>query len=170
MRKFSSIAVLVVAMAVVLASTASGSGRWGTATGTFTVLSENYTPIGTVGDDSFFNGVLTLAYEGGLTGPAADSETFVISSDGTFAGRGVEVCTGCTIAGRTGDFAAVFTLSGGPSFMQFSGTLKFICGSGGLAGLRGGGHFVGTDAGNTYSYRYRFGKGHDDEERCATAR
>lgn len=157
MRKLLFSLAVIVAMVVGLAGPAV-SARPETATGSFTLLSESYTFLGTVGSDTYFDGVLTLAYEGGLTGFASDGETFVVHSDGTFEGRGIEVCTACTIGGRTGDFVAAFDVAGGPSFTDFSGTLTFLCGAGGLAGLRGGGHFVGTAAGNTYSYRYRFEK------------
>lgn len=154
MRKVVSCFALVVAV-VALAQPAAAS-QPATAKGAFALLSEEYTFLRAADGNLFFAGVLSLAYVGDISGRAVDTETFVVHSDGTFNVHGTEVCTACTIGGRTGDFKAVFVLTGGPSFTQYTGHLTFVCGTGGLAGLHGGGAFESTDAGATYSYRYHF--------------
>lgn len=162
MRKVVSCFALVVAV-IGLAQPAAASPP-ATATGTFALVGEDYTFLRAADGNAFFAGVLSLAYAGDITGSAVDTETFVVHPDGTFNVHGTEVCTSCTIGGRTGDFKAVFVLTGGPSFTQYTGHLTFVCGTGGLAGLHGGGTFIGTDAGSTYSYRYQFAD--DGAGRC----
>lgn len=153
MRKFvlSAAAVMAVFAGFSLPGAASLPA---TATGTFTILSEDFTFVRAADGNSFFAGSLSILYAGGLTGPATDTESFVVYRDGTFRGHGIEVCSSCTIGGRTGGFTAVFEFSGGPDFTEFAGRLTLIRGTGGLAGLHGGGTFQGTGGVNTYSYRY----------------
>jgi hypothetical protein len=79
----------------------------------------------------------------------------VVHADGSVSGFGSETCHSCTIGGRTGSFTAVFASRS--SGAGISGRETFVRGTGGLAGLHGGGTFEGTPAGNTYSYAYRFG-------------
>ncbi len=155
MRKFvlSAAAVMAVFASFALPGAASPPA---TATGTFMVLSEDFAFVRAADGNIFLAGSLSIRYAGGLTGPATDTESFVIYKDGTFRGHGIEVCSSCTIGGRTGGFTAVFEFSGGPEFTEFTGRLTFIRGTGGLAGLHGGGTFQGTGGVNTYAYSYRF--------------
>jgi hypothetical protein len=59
------------------------------------------------------------------------------------------------LGGRTGGFTDVVRFTAvGPSF---TGTLTSISGTGGLAGLHGGGSFQGNLNVGTYSISYQFG-------------
>jgi hypothetical protein len=96
-------------------------------------------------------------YIGGLVGAATDTYTFsFVLANGSGAGHGTEVCNSCTIGGRTGGYTAVFNFRVPAGGGNFTGTETFIHGTGGLAGLRGGGSFQGNGAVNTYSYTYHF--------------
>jgi hypothetical protein len=98
--------------AVVLAIPAQASAPV-VATGTFTILTDDLTPIHTTASDTtFYSEVLTLRYAGDLSGSATDTNTFVQRADGSFQGHGTEVCSGCSLAGRVGDFTATFNLQG----------------------------------------------------------
>jgi hypothetical protein len=125
-----------------------------TATGTLSIATDTFTTIRIAGGNSFFAEVATGAYSGDLTGPYIDIDTFVLHKDGSFDAHGTEVCTACTIGGRTGSFTSAFEYSG--SGAQFEGHLTFTGGTGELAGLRGEGTFQGDGIDNTYSYRYDF--------------
>lgn len=125
------------------------------ASGAFTFGSDTFTPLRTADGNTFFTEDATLVYTGDLTGPASDTATTLVYSDGSFSSHGTEVCTACILAGRTGDFTAVFTLAGSPTG-QYAGHETFVRGTGGLAGLHGGGTFQGNGTANTYSYHYFF--------------
>ncbi len=159
MRRIASTATLVSALLLGFATPAAADQPV-TASGPFTTLSDNLTLIRIADGNTFFAETLTLAYAGDLTGPAVDTDTLLVLKNGTFSSHGTEVCTACTLAGITGDFSAVFTLTGftpdGFVHFQYSGHLTFVGGAGGLAGLRGQGTFQGTELGNTYSYNYSF--------------
>jgi hypothetical protein len=127
-----------------------------TATGSFMFLTDTYTPIRTAGCVTFANEAATIVYtSGGLTGPASDTDLSITYCDGSFAGvHGIEVCSGCTLDNRTGDFTAEFVYRG--SGANYTGTFTVISASGGLAGLHLQGTFQGDPSGNTYSYNYHF--------------
>jgi hypothetical protein len=93
----------------------------------------------------------TPLYSGGLNGIAVDDYALIVRADGSVTGQGTETCSACTIGGRTGDYTATFALRG--TTAHVSGRLTFQSGSGGLAGLHGGGTFEG---GVTGSYAYDF--------------
>jgi len=126
------------------------------ATGSFTILTDTFTPIRTAGCVSFANEAATLVYTSGpLTGPAADTDLSITYCDGSFAGvHGIEVCSACTLDGRTGDFTAEFVYSG--SGTNASGSFTVLSATGGLAGLHLQGTFLDFANGNTYSYNYHF--------------
>jgi hypothetical protein len=130
--------------------------------GTFAINTDKLTATHTRANGTVFSSeVLTLTYTGAgpadLSGPATDTDVFVMRADGSFFGYGTEVCTGCSLAGRVGDFTARFNLqataTGTPSHGGTGGHLTFISGSGGLTGLHGQGTFTGA---LTYSYAYSF--------------
>jgi len=126
-----------------------------TATGSITFLSDTFTPIRTSGCVTFANEAATLVYAGDLTGNASDTDLSITYCDGSFAGvHGIEVCSACTLDGRTGDFTAEFVYKG--SGANYAGTFTVLNASGGLAGLRLQGTFEGDASGNTYSYNYHF--------------
>ena len=130
-----------------------------TATGTFGINLISSTSR-TVGNISFYYLVSTVPYFGGLTGTATDRETDIVDSNGSFVGYGTEVCTSCTLGGRTGAYTALYTIAGLNYFttaLPYEGYLTFTGGTGGLAGLHGGGTF-GGNASNpaVYSYNYSF--------------
>lgn len=148
------------ALAAALGFGAAGAARADqpTATGTWNLLYRTRTLTGTAGGNQFFDVVESPAYVGGLTGVAVDTYALTVHSDGSVNGQGTEVCTGCTIGGRTGDYTATFSFSAHGS--RLVSQLTFQGGSGGLAGLHGGGSFVVTHTtpvvGGTYAYDYHF--------------
>lgn len=144
---------MALTVSAALAIPAAADSR-GTAVGALTFLSDTQTPIGHAGDNLFLHEVASISYTGGLKGIADATDTLVVHSDGTVSGYGTETCQSCTIGGRTGSFTAVFAFHG--SATGITGTEIFVRGTGGLAGLHGGGPFQGGPAGNTYSYDYRF--------------
>ena len=144
---------MALAISGALAMPAAAHGG-GTATGAFTFLSDTKTPIGQSGGNVFIHEVASISYTGGLTGIADAGDVLVVHSDGSVSGYGTETCHSCMIGGRTGSFTAVFAFH--TTSTGIEGNEIFVSGSGGLAGLHGGGPFQGGPAGNTYSYDYRF--------------
>ena len=126
----------------------------GTATGAFEFLTDTKTPIGQAGGTQFIHEVASISYTGDLAGIAKATDLLIVHSDGSVSGYGTETCHSCTIGGRTGSFTAVFAFHSTSTGIE--GNEIFVRGSGGLAGLHGGGPFQGGPAGNTYAYDYRF--------------
>jgi hypothetical protein len=145
--------VAVAAMAAVSATPVAARPP-AVATGTFTFLSDTLSPIRSADGNIFLGEVASISYAGDLTGVVVATDTLLVHSDGSVDGHGTEVCSSCTIGGRTGSLTAVFAfhVSGG----QLTGTETFTSAAGGLSGLRGGGTFEGNGAVNTYSYSYHF--------------
>jgi hypothetical protein len=136
-----------------------------TTTGTFGFVPITSTLIRTVGDISIFSSRYQTPYFGttplDLTGPAINTETDIVHSDGSFDNHGTEVCTPCTLGGRAGGFTAVYEFTGSNWYTNggypYQGHLTFTGGSGGLAGLHGGGTFGGTITNpGFYAYSYWF--------------
>jgi hypothetical protein len=151
--------LLVVLALFALPGLGAGSAAAGpsvTVTGSFTILSDTFTPIRNAGCVAFASEASTLMYTtGGLIGPAADSDLSITYCDGSFAGvHGIEICSACTLDGRTGDFTAEFVYKG--SATSYSGSLTVLKATGGLAGLHLQGTFQGDASGNSYSYSYHF--------------
>jgi hypothetical protein len=121
------------------------------ASGSYTFVQTSSTHIRTTGGDSFDLQVFSLTSVGGLTGVATDTQTAVTHADGSIDATGTEVCSSCTIGGRTGSYIAAYSLTASVSGVV-AGHLMFTSGSGGLAGLHGDGTFTA----DTYSYNYRF--------------
>jgi hypothetical protein len=132
--------------------------------GTFTFVTDTLTPIRQADGKTYLHEDATIAYTGAITGVVTATDTIVVHSDGSVEGRGSEVCSSCTIGGRSGSFSAVFHFSGTGG--QVSGRELFTGGSGGLAGLRGGGSFAAGPAGNSYAYAVRFARpcGRDEDD------
>jgi Protein of unknown function (DUF3224) len=142
---------LAVSAAIVMPAAAH---RAATATGAFTFASDTKTPIGQAGGDNFIHEVASIAYTGGLAGIAHADNIVIVHSDGSVSGYGTETCQSCRLGGRTGSFTALFAFHSTSTGIE--GNEVFVGGSGGLAGLHGGGPFQGGPGGNTYSYDYRF--------------
>ena len=145
----SSTTVVVVALAG-CASPASASPQ-AVASGSFTSVQTSKTHIRTAGGDSFDLLVESVTSVGGLTGVATDTFTAATHAGGSWNADGSEVCSSCTIGGRTGSYIAAFSLTVSVAGV-LAGHLTFTSGSGGLAGLHG----EGTFGAGTYSYKYRF--------------
>ena len=145
----SSTTVVVVALAG-CASPAPASAS-AVASGSYTFVQTSKTHIRTAGGDSVDLLVFSVTSVGGLTGVATDTFTAATHADGSMDANGTEVCSSCTIAGRTGSYIAAFSLTVSVAGV-LAGHLTFTSGSGGLAGLHG----EGTFAARTYSYNYRF--------------
>ena len=123
----------------------------GVASGSFTSAQTSKTHIRTTGGDSFDLRVSSETYVGGVTGVTTGTSTDVTHADGSVNGDGTEVCSSCTIGGRTGSYIAAYSFTVSVAGV-LAGHLTFTSGSGGLAGLQG----EGTFAAGTYSYNYRF--------------
>jgi hypothetical protein len=121
------------------------------ASGSFTSVQTSKTHIRTTGGDSFDLRLSSETYVGGVTGVATSTSTDVTHADGSVNGGGTEVCSSCTIGGRTGSYIAAYSFTLSVAGV-LAGHLTFTSGSGGLAGLQGEGTFTA----GTYSYNYRF--------------
>ncbi len=127
-----------------------------TATGDFNdVVSDHYTDIGTFGNVFVQREDLVFNYAGDITGTATDVNYLFEYPDGSFDSFAEEVCTNCTIDGRTGSFTARYVIIGN-SFTDYTGYLVFTGGTGGLSGLRGYGTFGYNGVTTFYTYHYYF--------------
>jgi len=157
MRRLALASILVVVL-VGFATGPAAASPPKTASGTFSFLSDAFTPIRNAGANSFWLEQASRSYDGDLVGVASDVDVFVARGD-HFRAHGTETCTDCTIGGRgPGDFTAVFTYEGASNATGFtySGHLTFLGGTGGLSGLHGQGTFSGNEADSTYAYSYFF--------------
>ena len=129
-----------------------------TATGDFNdIVSDVYTDVGYIGDVFVQREDLVFNYAGDITGTATDVNYLFYNPDGSFNSAATEVCTGCTIGGRTGSFTARYVIQGN-SFSDYTGYLVFTGGTGGLAGLRGFGTFGYDGVTTFYTYYYTFAR------------
>ena len=145
----SSTAVVVAALAG-CASPAPASPS-AVASGSYTFVQTSKTHVRTAGGDSFDLFVASVTSVGGVTGVATDTLTAATHADGSVNAHGTEVCSSCTIGGRTGSYIAAYSFTVSVAGV-LAGHLTFTSGSGGLAGLHGEGTFTA----DTFSYNYRF--------------
>ena len=152
--RYGLAAALAAASVVVVGEPASAHPA--SAGGAFVVLSDTQTVVGQAAGNLVIAEVITLDYvTGPLQGSATDSDTFVVHADGSFEGRGLEVCNGCVVGSSApGDFLAGFTFRGAGD--NYSGHLEVMSAAGGLSGLHGGGAFAGVISTNVNSYDYHF--------------
>jgi hypothetical protein len=162
MRKFMSAIAVVATLLIGFAPHAAASTPV-TATGAFGYSLVSQTLIRTAGTNTvFYATVASVPYSGDLTGPATDTEIDIVHSDGSFTTHGTEVCiAGCMLGGRTGGYTSVYEFTGSNWYTNggypYQGHLTFTGGTGGLAGLHGGGTFGGTLAiPSFYTYTYSF--------------
>ena len=160
MGKLSVSTVVVLVLGTALAAPASAEPP-ATASGSFLEIAGGSTVTMAAGGNLFLSGFDTGVYTGGLSGTANDVWTAVLHADGSFETKGTETCAVCTIGAGTGSFSAEWVFKGaylpdgtGP----FAGTLVFNSGTGGLAGIHGGGKFAGDAVAGTetYSFNYLF--------------
>jgi hypothetical protein len=151
MRQFVVVSALLVVLTSVVA-TQAGATQPATATGSFSFLSDTLTPLRSNGCNTTFTEDFAALNTGGLSGVQTGSGVLVVHCDGTIWAHGTEVCSACTIGGKTGDFTDVYTVR--ISGANVSGTVAIVGGSatGGLAGL----HLQGTFGPGTYAYDYHF--------------
>ena len=152
----STDALLVAGVAVAAPASAGPSA---TASGSFLEITGAATITKAAGGNLFYSGSDTGVYPGGLSGTVSDAWTSVLHKDGSFQTKGTETCPVCTIGSRTGSFSArsVFTgayLSDGTG--PYAGRLGFTSGTGGLAGLHGGGNVAGDAAAGTQTYSFTY--------------
>jgi hypothetical protein len=147
--KAIAILAALVAMTSIVASSA-GASQPVTAVGSFSFLTDTLTPIRSAGCNNFFTEDSTVLNTGGVSGVTTGSGVLVVHCDGTIEGKGTEVCSACTIDGKTGDFTDAYTVK--ISGATVSGTVVVLSATGGLAGL----HLQGTFGAGTYSYNYHF--------------
>jgi hypothetical protein len=150
MRTFLAVPVLAVALFVGVAAPARASS--GHASGTFSFVSDDLEFRGTLGANLVFSEIAVITYAGNLSGTATDTDVFILHPDGSYEAHGTETCALCTLAGKHGSYTSTFIFSGLGS--NYRGALTFTGGTGGLAGIHGGGPFQGDENGNTYSYAY----------------
>ena len=152
-----SLAALTLSLALFNPLQANADARFRTANGSFaTTISDNYTYLGTNGGDTYYREDLVFQYGGDMVGTATDVNYIVVHADDTFESFATEVCTGCTLGGKTGSFTAVYYIKGTSfSNYDYTGYFAFTGGSGGLSGLNGYGTFTG-EPDFSYSYQYRF--------------
>ena len=98
-----------------------------------------------------FSAVDVVAFSGGVSGTAIDTYTFTVHPDGSTTSQGIETCSTCTIGGKTGGYAEVFSFTATPNFATFEGSFAVLRGTGGLSGLRGEGTFQGGAAATGFS-------------------
>ncbi len=115
---------------------------------------DTQTFLGMVGNDSLYFDITPGTFYGGITGKFVDQFYTRVRPDGSFTGYGTEVCTDCSIGGKTGTFYARFTFAGNSA--GFSGKQFFTKGTGGLKGLHGGGTFQTGAVGNDYVFSFSF--------------
>jgi hypothetical protein len=158
MRRIVSGVALVAALVAGVAHPAAASTKV-TATGSFGLNLLSIT-VTSAGQNTLADLVGQIPYSGDLSGLSDNTESDVAHSDGSYHGHGTNSCTACTLGGRAGGFTAVYEITGSNYFTTqapFQGHLTFTGGTGGLAGLHGGGTFQGDASGNTsYSYTYFF--------------
>jgi hypothetical protein len=157
MRKLVLSIPVLAAGLVVFASTA-GAGPPASATGTWALTAPpTVTDIRTAGGNTFITQTVYFDYAGDITGSAVVEATVHVKSDGSATAYGSLVCTGCTIAGRTGNFATGGWVNQISTTGQVRGLLSVV-GTGGLAGLQAVDHFEGSTitGTGTYSFSYHF--------------
>jgi hypothetical protein len=161
MRKIAIASLLALILMVGAAQPAYASSA-GTVSGTYTFSNGPVTLVQTLGDGSkLYSTVTTIHYTGQLSGTSTFTNSFIIFTAATSAlfggltacGAGTEICTDCVLAGISGSYraSAIYEYLGA----NFRGVLFFNSGTGGLAGITGGGPFQGTRVTNSYSYQYR---------------
>lgn len=145
-------ALLVIASSAGAGPPATATGTWDCRTSVFTLLS-----LRTAGDNTILSfSAAPCVNAGDVTGTFTTFGTEIRKSDGSRTFHGGIVCTGCTFAGRTGDFTAAQTFQG-PSDTEYQGIVTVLSATGGLAGLHAVDHFEATgQAHGTYSWNYSF--------------
>ena len=168
-RHIALVAISAVALIAAILSplqTSAAPTPFRTATGTANaVVDDTFTLAGMIGDITVYTEVINFYYAGDLVGLATDHNTLFVHPDGHFQTHAREMSGSATLGGRTGGFTAQYVIVGedffsptspGPNY-HYNGYLVFTGGTGGLAGLRGGGTFAYDGVnGSTYSYQYRF--------------
>jgi hypothetical protein len=159
MRKFL-VGLLVPVAAVLVVGSSSGAGPPAIATGTWDCRSSPFI----IESDRMADGnriyswsAPACVYAGDLTGTFSSFGTRIVRSDGSGTDHGGIVCTGCTLAGRTGDFTAEQTFRRSPQDAHTHGIITVLSATGGLEGLHAQNHFEFAGSGfGTYSYSYTF--------------
>jgi hypothetical protein len=160
MQKFL-VGVLVSVTAAILSGSVAEAGPPAIATGTFDCRSSPFI----IESERFADGnriftwsAPSCVYAGDVTGTFAGHGTRVVRSDGSFTDHGTLVCTGCTLAGRTGDFTGVATFRRNiPQDAHARGIITVVSATGGLEGLHAQNHFDFAGSGfGTYTYQYSF--------------
>lgn len=135
------------------------------AQGGYTTDTDTFDLLGTFGSDSYYLEDYRGSYTGGLSGPAHDLNYIVVHADGSFESFAQEVCTGCTVGGRTGNFTASYVIIGTGWDLEnftsvYTGYLWITSASGGLAGLHGSMifHYDGITGVSNYTLNYRFAR------------
>jgi hypothetical protein len=156
MRRLVSSLAVVAALLVGFAPRAAAASISGTATGTGTTTNFQQRLIGRVGGDTYYYQTFTVVYSGDITGTASDTVITIVHSDETeTAQEGSEICASCTVAGRTGGYAAEWNFIGSATTGAGGGAFIWTRGSGGLRGLVGGGTYYSPPSGvATFSYSY----------------
>jgi hypothetical protein len=124
-----------------------------TVTGSFTELPPSFT-VRQAGANIFVDFSAPVGFSGGITGTAASTGTETIHPTGDFTVRAVVTCT-CSVAGRSGELALLFTGTGSFPAQEKQGQFT-VSGSGGLAGIHGEGTFTQSALAGSYVAEIHF--------------
>lgn len=143
MRKLVGVSTSVLSLLFGMAGTVSASAPTH-AQATGPGESQTQTLVRTADGNSTYSAVDTLTFTGGIIGAPTDIYTYTVHPNGSITGNGMEVCSLCTIGGRTGSYTQRFSFTATPDFATFQGQFAFVSSGGGLAGLHGEGTFQGA--------------------------
>ena len=112
------------------------------ASGTFTYTSSSFNSVRTAGGNTIIEVSATVSYDGTFTGTSTVEGTLIVHADGSANFHDVETFTG-TVNGVPG--TVTFNLTGSnDSSLALHATATIIGATGGLAGLHGVLHEVGS--------------------------
>jgi hypothetical protein len=112
------------------------------ASGTFTYTSSSFNSVRTAGGNTIIELSATVSYDGTFTGTSTVEGTLIVHADGSANFHDVETFTG-TVSGVPG--TVTFNLTGSnDSSLALHATATIIGATGGLAGLHGVLHAVGS--------------------------
>ena len=137
----AAIAALLPGLAPTVLATEPTRGQ---ATGVVPFANHTQSLVRTSDGNATFTAVDLLTLSGDISGQATDTYTFTIHPNGSITGHGIETCSACTIAGRTGGYSQVFNFTATPNFATFQGRFAFTTATGDLVGLHGEGTFEGS--------------------------
>jgi hypothetical protein len=154
MRKLIGMATMIVALWGGPLVAWAGPPTHATVNGTLVTHVQHL--VGSAGGNQTFDAVDHLVFMGGVNGSPVDTYTFIVHPNGSITGQGTEMCSDCTIGGRTGAYTERFSFTATANFATFEGQFTIQDGTDGLSGLRAEGSFVGVGNTETEQLNYHF--------------